>query len=75
MDSVKKRGKKGVSLSVYIGRHIGVAIYLLCAEMRFKAFCVALFYKKRPYLARTYSGTILSIEMMIALAVAATVVA
>lgn len=74
MASVKKRGKKGVSLSAYIGRHIGVAIYLLCAEMRFKAFCVALFYKKRPYLARTYYWTIFSIEMMIALAVAATVV-
>ena len=75
MDSVKKRGKKGVSLSGCISRHIGVAIYLLVAEIRFKAFCVALFYKKRPYLARTYSGTILSIEMMIVLAVAATVVA
>ena len=74
MDSVKKRGKKGVSLSAYIGRHIGVAIYLLVAEIRFKAFCTVLFYKKRPYLARTYSGTIFSIGMMIALAVAATVV-
>lgn len=75
MDSVKKRGKKGMSLFGCVSRHIGVAIYLLVAEIRFKAFCVTLFYKKRPYLARTYYWTIFSIEMMIALAVAATVVA
>lgn len=63
-----ERTASGLTLGRLFARHIGTAMYLLGAEIRFKAYCVVLYYRKRPYLADVYAGTAAASMLMYALA-------
>ena len=70
-----ERTASGLTLGRLFARHIGTAMYLLGAEIRFKAFCVVLYYRKRPYLADVYAGTVAASMIMYILAGVAEAVA
>ena len=71
MDYVKTRRTKRTTVASAMRRHIGIACYLFGAEVRFKGYCVWLYYHKRPQLAYTYAGTLVSTIMMGTMAMAA----
>ena len=63
------------TLGQVMRRHIGIAAYLLGAEIRFKAYCTRLYFAKRPYLVPMYAKATVCAAAMYALAGLAVVVA